>query len=491
MKPPDSRRRCVATPRTGAFRCALVAAAAVVLVLPVDALGDTTRAGVPKRPPNVVVILVDDLGWGATGAYGSESHETPNIDRLCRRGVRFTSAYSACTVCSPSRAALLSGCCPARLRLTDWIPGHDHPNAPLAVPDWEMQVSHDLVTLPEALRDKGYQTWFVGKWHLMPQYPARTAEETREAHAQHTPEAHGFDVNFGGREWGAPVGRGGYFAPFDMPGVEDASPGEYLTDRLTDEAVRLLESAGDEPFLLYVSHYTVHTPLMAKPDDIDYFLSKVGDPDDPAERRRAVYAAMHKSLDDSVGRVVAKLEQRGLSENTLVVFTSDNGGDWHNACGGLRGRKGTPFEGGVRVPLVVVWPGEAPPGAVCRTPVVGTDLYPTILDAAGAERAADQPLDGVSLLPLLHGEAGLERDALYWHYPHYHRATPYGSVRSGDWKLVEYYEDGRRLLFNLADDPSEREDLAAKLPSRADELNRMLIDWRADVDAQMPLPRTE
>jgi arylsulfatase A-like enzyme len=443
-------------------------------------------AGATALPPNVVVILVDDLGWGATGAYGSEFHETPSIDRLCQRGTRFTSAYSACTVCSPSRAAILTGQHPARLRLTDWIPGHDHPNAPLAVPDWRMHIDHRVMSLPEMLRESGYQTWHVGKWHLMPHRLAKAASVDRDLLAAHTPEKHGFDVNLGGREWGAPAGRGGYFAPYEMPGLREAHAGEYLTDRLTDEALKLLRSAGDRPFFLFLSHYAVHTPLMAKQDDIDYFLGKLDDTDNPAKRQRAVYAAMHKSLDESVGRISTELDALGLADNTLVIFTSDNGGDRHDACGGLRGRKATPFEGGVRVPFLVVWPGNVAPGAVCHTPVVGTDLYPTILESIGAGGSSDQPCDGVSLLPLLMGEGEIDRDALYWHYPHYHRTKPYGSVRRGPWKLIEYYEDGRRQLFNLAADPSEQEDLAEERPSKVNELGQLLADWRDGIDAQMP-----
>jgi arylsulfatase A-like enzyme len=405
--------------------------------------------------------------------------------------MRFTNAYSACTVCSPSRGAILTGQHPARLQLTDWIPGHEHPNAPLAVPNWQMEIDHAVVTLPETLRSHGYQTWLVGKWHLMPHRSGRGKPQARALMAGHAPEKHGFDVNLGGREWGEPAGRSGYFAPYGMPGLSKAPDGEYLTDRLTDEAVSLMRGAGHQPFFLLLSHYAVHTPLMAKQDDLGYFLSKVDDPNDPGQRQRAVYAAMHKSLDESVGRVSAELEALGIADTTLLVFTSDNGGDRHDACGGLRGRKATPFEGGVRVPLVIAWPGEAPPGKVCHTPVVGTDLYSTILDAAGAGQAAGQACDGVSLLPLLRGDAVLARDTLYWHYPHYHRTAPYGSLRRGDWKLIEYFEDDRRVLFNLADDPFERYDLAAKLPSTVETLRCALADWRASVAAQMPTRRAE
>ncbi|MEM9352100.1 MAG: sulfatase [Planctomycetota bacterium] len=443
-----------------------------------------------EAPPNFVFFLVDDLGWGAMSAYGSSLHETPAFDQLCRRGMRFTNAYAACTVCSPSRAAILTGQAPARLRLTDWIPGHPSKNAPLAVPDWEQQMAAGQTTLPEALGAHGYQTWFLGKWHLMPLYRKWSAEQRRAARGLHTPEAHGFGVNIGGREWGQPKGKGRFFSPFGMPGLEEAPAGEYLTDRLTDEAIRLLESRSAEPFLLYLSYYTVHTPLMAKPEDVAYFLEKQGDEPGPEAQKRAVYAAMHKSLDESVGRIVAKLEALGLTENTVVVFTGDNGGDRHDACGGLRGRKATAFEGGTRVPTCVVWPGEVEPGSVCEEPIIGMDFYPTMLEAAGLPPMPEQCLDGESLAPLLSG-GGLGERALYWHYPHYHRTTPYGAVRDGDWKLIEFYEDERSLLFNLSDDPAEQTDLAAAEPDVAARLRRSLGSWRTSVGAQMPTPVRE
>jgi arylsulfatase A len=442
--------------------------------------------------PNIVFFLVDDLGWGAMSAYGNTYHETPAFDRLCDRGMRFTNAYSACTVCSPSRAAILTGRYPARLHLTDWIAGHKHPKAKLAVPDWTRQIDHNLVTLPETLKEHGYQTWFLGKWHLMPIYDEWSKEKTIAEQAGHTPQAHGFDVNIGGREWGQPKGRGKYFYPFDMPGLESGEQGEYLTDRLTDEAVHLIENSGDRPFLLYMSYYTVHTPIMGKPEYNKHFAEKRANMNDaPTEKGAAAYAAMHKSLDDSVGRIVEKLKEVGAQDNTVLVFTGDNGGDRHYACGGLRGRKGLAYEGGVREPTCVVWPGHTQPGSVCDTPIIGMDFYPTLIDIAGIAPKTDQHCDGVNLRPLLEQTGGIDRHALYWHYPHYHRTAPYTAIRDGEWKLIEFHEEGDLHLFNLADDPQEQRDLASSKPEKAQLLRAKLRGWREEVGAQMPTPNPD
>ncbi|TWT36879.1 Arylsulfatase [Posidoniimonas corsicana] len=445
----------------------------------------TAASTAAARRPNIVFLLVDDLGWGAMSAYGSTMHDTPHFDRLCERGMRFTNAYAACTVCSPSRAALLTGRYPARLRLTDWIPGHAHPNAPLAIPDWDRQINPQLDTLPETLRGAGYQTWFLGKWHLQPIDKRWSRERTKREQALHTPQAHGFDVNIGGREWGQPKGRGKYFYPFDMPGIESGEEGEYLTDRLTDEALGLLDQAGDEPFLLYLSYYTVHGPLMGKPEYVSHYRDAIERSGDHAQAAaRANYAAMHRSLDDSVGRITAKLDELGLADDTIIVFTGDNGGDRHDACGGLRGRKGTAFEGGVREPTCVVWPGRVPAGASSDTPIIGMDFYPTLLALAGVAPQPQQHLDGVDLSPVLTGSGGIEERNLFWHYPHYHRTTPYSSVRSGDWKLIEWHEDDQLMLFDLSADPAEKTNLAGAKPDKAVELKRALDEWREAVAAQ-------
>lgn len=434
-------------------------------------------------PPNVVFLLVDDLGWGDFGSYGATFYETPNIDRLSREGMRFTNAYAACTVCSPSRAAILSGRYPARLRLTDWIPGHPRPWEKLAVPDWQMSLDHERVLLPEALQEAGYATGFFGKWHLMP--------EGDPTVAQHYPTDHGFDLNVGGREWGQPKGPGKYFAPFGMPNLPDGEPGDYLTDKLTDAAVAWMdERPADQPFLLYLSYYTVHGPLMAPSSLVDKYTAKAATfantKDEFLDPRRA---GMVESLDQSVGRLMAYLDSRGLAENTVIILTGDNGGDYNRTTGGLRGYKAFSHEGGTRVPLVVRWPGRIAPQSESAEPVIGTDFYPTILAMAGLPGRPTEHVDGANLLPLLQGEVGtLSRGAVYWHYPHYHRTAPYGAVRRGDWKLIEFYEDGALELYNLAQDPTETTNLAATEPDRAQILRADLQAWLRSVDAQMPTP---
>lgn len=460
----------------------------IVLALS-GSLVQLTTAPANQTQPNIVFFLVDDLGWGAMSAYGNTYHETPSFDRLCERGMRFTNAYSACTVCSPSRAAILTGRYPARLHLTDWIAGHKHPKAILKIPDWSREIDLQQTTLAEALKASGYQTWFLGKWHLMPIYDQWSQEVTATQQARHTPQAHGFDVNIGGREWGQPKGRGKYFYPFDMPGIDGGSKGEYLTDRLTDEAIKLIDDSSDDPFLLYMSYYTVHGPVMGKPEYNEYFAAKHAQIEDaPSEKNAAAYAAMHKSLDDSVGRIMAAIERVGKQDNTIVVFTGDNGGDLFSACGDLRGRKGLAYEGGVREPTCIVWPGTAAPGAVCDTPIIGMDFFPTLLEIAGLESMPSQHCDGESLVPLLQQSGNLKRETLYWHYPHYHRTKPYSAIRDGDWKLIEFHEAGDLHLYDLASDPGEKNDLASSRPKKAQELYTQLCDWRDDVDAQMPTP---
>ncbi len=429
--------------------------------------------------PNVVVLLVDDLGWGDFGCYGAEFYETPHIDKLASQGMLFSDAYAACTVCSPSRAAILTGCYPARLHLTDWITGHQRPYAKLAVPEWTMKVDHERILLPEALKEAGYATLFLGKWHLMP--------IGQEDFDQHDPIHHGFDVNIGGREWGQPKGPGKYFSPFDMPNLDDGEPGDYLTDKLTDAAVEYLEAAADDqPFLMYFSYYTLHGPIMAPPELVAKYAEKAK----TFENRKNEYvdpkrAGMVESLDRSVGRIMAALEQRGVAENTVIILTGDNGGDRDQTTGGLKGFKGLSHEGGVREPFVVKWPGKTKAGSRCDEMVIGMDIYPTVLEIAGLPARPDQHQDGVSIVPLLTGETDrLDREQLFWHYPHYHRTNPYSAMRQGDWKLIEFMEDGALELYNLESDPNEVTNLAQTHPEKAQELRKGLVAWRVSIGAQ-------
>lgn len=437
-------------------------------------------AAAEAKQPNFVFFLVDDLGTGDVGCFGSTFHETPNIDALCAQGMKFTQAYSACTVCSPSRAAILTGRAPGRLHLTDWIDGHKKPFAKLAVPDWKMQIDHGLTTLPEALGAGGYDSLFVGKWHLMP-------NPQPELWPAHTPEKHGFGGNIGGREWGQPKGPGKYFHPFGMPNLV-GKPGDFLTDCLTDAALEYLARAKEKPFLLYMSYYAVHAPIMCKPEYEDYFQRKLdAAPKGTYPQSNPKYAGLMKSVDDSVGRIVQALRDKGELENTVFVFTGDNGGLPDTSSGDLRGTKGTAFEGGTRVPTFMAWPGTIQPGR-CDVPVIGMDFYPTLLELAGLPPKPAEHVDGTSLVPLLKRSGPLADRELYWHYPHYHKTNPYGAVRSSNWKLIEFFEDGELMLFDLAKDPTEQDNLAQSHPEKAQELLAKMRAWRKAVDAQMPSP---
>lgn len=478
------RKPCFRALRTGIlFACAAGVALGTVPRL--------AAAAPANAAPNIVVILADDLGWADLACYGGDLHETPHLDRLARQGIRFTDAYSSAPICSPTRAALLTGRHPARLNYTIWReaavtgPQRDKPlTPPVSIAD----LPQALVTLPEALRQAGYLTALVGKWHL--------------GDGDNAPEVHGFDVNIGGTHWGAPAT---FFYPYRgevgrtrelryVPHLEFGKPVEYLTDRLTDEALRVIDQAGDKPFFLYLAHHAPHTPIEARADLVRRFEQKLK----PEHRHQnAVYAAMIASLDDSVGRIVARLEERKLAENTLIVFTSDNGGFVNDYQGKrvtdnapLRSGKGSLYEGGVRVPLIVRGPGVATPGSLCREPVATADLFFTLLELArvAVPETANAPRDGISLAPLLRApESNLRRDTLYFHYPHYYATTtPVSALRAGDWKLLEYHETDSIELFNLKDDLGESKDLAAAEPDRAKMLRERLHAWHQDVGAQMP-----
>ena len=439
-----------------------------------------------SRRPNFVFILIDDLGWADVGCYGSELYETPNIDRLASEGMRFTDAYAACPVCSPTRASILTGKYPARLHLTDWITGHVAPNAKLKVPDWTMYLDHAETTLAEALKEAGYVSASVGKWHL--------------GGEDYYPEAQGFDVNIAGYDKGQPPT---YYWPYTkdrewnnaIPTMTGGEEGEYLTDRMTDEGLAFMERNADKPFFLYLSHYAVHTPIEAKEEYVGHYEDKIK----PGMRQKNPdYAAMIQSVDESVGRVMDKLDDLGLTNDTVVIFMSDNGGlagigDWLNITSNhpLRSGKGTAYEGGVREPMIVKWPGIVRPGSTCNVPVTSVDFYPTMLDMAGVTGDSKHILDGISLMPLLKQTGTINRNAIFWHYPHYHITTPFGSVRQGDWKLIEYYEDGKLELYNLANDIGEESDLVSEMPEKATELRTLLHDWLNEVDAQMMTPNPE
>ncbi|MGH7223308.1 MAG: sulfatase, partial [Gemmataceae bacterium] len=448
-------------------------------------LGDSPANGGEKAAvrPNVIVILADDLGWADLGCYGSKYHKTPNLNRLAAHGMRFTDGYAACPVCSPTRASILTGKYPARLNLTDWLPGRpDRPDQKLLRPVINQQLPAGETTLAAELRKAGYATGHVGKWHL--------------GGKGSLPQQRGFDVNIGGDAAGSPRS---YFAPYKnkrgvfIPGLEHAPDGEYLTDRLTAESVKFIESNRDKPFFLYLAHYTVHIPLRAKAELIKKY--KRGR---PGEQGNPIYAAMIESLDDGVGRIVKKLDELKLSDRTLIVFTSDNGGlcvkegpntpATNNAP--LREGKGYLYEGGIREPMIVKWPNVARPGSTSNAPVSSIDLFPTILDACGVKN--DARVDGVSLVPLLKG-GELKRDAIFWHYPHYSNqgGKPGAAVRAGDYKLIEFYENGRQELYDVRKDRGESRNLIADKPMIAKQLSAKLTAWRKEVGAKMMKPNPD
>jgi arylsulfatase A len=435
------------------------------------ALAATTVPAAAIRP-NVVLILIDDLGWTDVGCYGSDFYRTPHIDRLARDGVRFTQAYSACTVCSPTRASILTGKYPARLHVTDWIPGLLPANPKLLPPDWTKHLPREETTIARVLRNAGYATASIGKWHL--------------GGEQYYPETFGFDRNVAGTAAAAPKS---YFAPWNILTLAEGRPGDYLTDRLGDEAVKFIDENKARPFFLYLPHFGVHKPTQGKADLVAQARARQR----PGQTHvNADYAAQVESVDDAVGRVRAKLAELGLGERTVVIFASDNGGHLPTTSNRpLRAGKASCYEGGVRVPLIVHWPGVAAAGTECAAPVMSIDFYPTILEITGISDAPGHRADGESMAPLLRRTGKMTRNDLYWHYPHYQLyqqegATPYGAVRAGDWKLIEVYEDMRVELYNLSDDVGERKNLAGEQPSKADELRRRLHVWRESVGAQMP-----
>jgi arylsulfatase A len=427
-----------------------------------------------RRPPNIVFILADDLGWAELGCYGNTFNETPHLDRLARDGMRFTSAYAAAPVCSPFRAALMTGQYPVRTGITDYL----RPNDP-------KHLSPDYVTLPEMLRTAGYATGIVGKWHLTG-YAHHGAKET-------PPGAHGFEEVLLSENRG--IGAGSYFFPYHFnQDIEQRLPGrEYLVDRCNLEAVEFIARHKDEPFFLFLSHYAVHTRLNGRPDLVAKYESKPGAGKGfQAARNNAHLAAQLESIDEGVGMITGKLQELGLSENTVIVFTSDNGGeDRVTSNAPFRAGKSTLYEGGIREPLIIYWPGVTGSGGECDTPVCTVDFYPTLAVAAGCEPAAAQTMDGVSLVPLLKvPEAKLERDTLYWHYPlekpHFLGGRSAGAVRARDWKLIEFFDTGEIELYNLAQDAGEQRNLADVRADKTQELLRALRTWQRRVGATFP-----
>lgn len=450
--------------------------------------------GKSSKHPNFVFILVDDLGWADLGCYGSDLHETPNIDKLARQGMRFTDAYAAAPVCSPTRASIMTGKCPARLHMTVWYESSANPpqNRKLIPPVTQGNMPHEQVTIVEVIKAAGYFTAHVGKWHL--------------GDARHYPQTQGFDVNVGGTLWGAPAT---FFYPYSgskkyggefryVPHLEFGAKGEYLTDRLTNEALGVMDRTMDKPFFLNLCYHTVHTPIEGKPELVEYYRNKIKP---GMHHQNYEYAAMVHSLDENVGRVLDEIDKLGIADNTIVVLFSDNGG-YVNEFNRkvvtnnypLRSGKGSLYEGGIREPLIVRWPGVTQPASVCSEPVSSIDFYPTFLDITSlvGDSKHNTDMDSISLVPLLKNPATkLKRKELFWHYPHYYpTTTPVSAIRHGDWKLLEYFEDNHVELYDLKNDIGEQNDLAEKMPEKAEELRNRLEAWRKDVKAQMPTRNT-
>jgi len=469
-------------------------------------------SGNGSAPPNFIFILVDDLGWTDLGCYGSSFYETPNIDRLASKGTRFTSAYAACPVCSPTRASIMSGKYPARINLTDWIPGRQSYAGPqpcdrLIPEDFELEMKQEEFTIAEAMKKAGYRTFFAGKWHL-------------GQDSVFWPEFQGFDINIGGWSTGWP--QGGYFSPYENPRLSSGPEDEHLADRLTDESIRFIAAAGDDPFFLYLSFYSVHTPLQAKEELITKYEAKAqdlglkdtiqldGDKDwirtapstgkyvERVVQGHPTYAGMIETLDDNVGRLMDKLEELGLKNSTIIIFMSDNGG-LATAEGSptsnlpLRAGKGWLYEGGIREPMIIKWPGRTQAGSSCDIPVISTDFYPTILEIAGLEPLPGQHMDGISLVPLLDRSGDLTERALFWHYPHYSNqgGKPGSAVRLGKYKLIEFLEDQRTELYDLEADIGETRDLSAEMPEKTNELLHILHSWQEEVEARMMHPNPD
>ncbi len=428
--------------------------------------------------PNILFILVDDMGWRDLGCYGHEIHETPNIDSLAAGGMRFTDAYAACPICGPSRAAIMTGKLPSNTGFVDnYI--STMKNGRLVRSGDRQFMELKEVTLAETFKAGGYQTGFVGKWHLSGSNESRL------------PTDQGFDVNVAGGWWGHPRGRTGYFSPYDMFALENGPEGEYLTDRLTTEAIRVMDdfSRKEKPWLLYMSYYTVHGPFHSKAEKTRKYAEKARRA--KVKLKNAAYAGMVESLDENVGRMLDWLDGKGLRENTIVIFTSDNGGMVRATENRpLRSYKGDLYEGGIRVPCIVDWPGVIMPRSVCDTPIHGVDFYATMLAMAGLPPQPENHQDSVNLLPLLKGRSDFERGPLVWHYPvgvpHIAHSRPGSVIRDGDWKYLHFYEDGRSELYNLKDDIGEEENLVDTMPEKTSAMKAQLDAVLEKHDATIP-----
>lgn len=445
-----------------------------------------------KKKLNFILIDIDDLGWRDLTCYGSQYYETPNIDRLAAQGMRFTDAYASCAVCSPTRASIMTGRYPARIGITDWIHHLDKKGKKafeeaenptdyvggkrrrLLCPPNPYWMELDEVTIAEVLQSAGYTTCHIGKWHL--------------GYEPWFPDKQGFDINIGGGEIGQPPI---YFDPYyqneqrpSIPALSARKKGEYLTDRESDECVEFLRKHRNKPFFLHMCHYAVHTPLQAKKELINKYEAKK-----KTNQKNATYAAMIESMDRAVGRMMAALDELGLSERTVIIFTSDNGGlqDYATDNAPLRAGKGYPYEGGIRVPLIIRWPEVVQAGIECDVPVTSVDFFPTICEITGLDHPSGREIDGKSLVPLLKQEGPLRREAIFWHFPHYRgNIVPYSIIRKGDWKLIKRYEGKPFELFYVKEDLNEEYELSELMPGKVKELDADLSAWIKDTGAKLP-----
>lgn len=454
-------------------------------------------SGIENATPNILFIMLDDLGWSDLACYGADLHETPNIDRLANSGMKFTSAYAAAPVCTPTRAAFLTGISPAALNMTIWREWAVNPQFDqlLIPPDAQANLPLGMKTIAECFHEAGYTTAHLGKWHV--------------GDAEHFPELFGYDINVAAIIWGCPAS---FFFPYRaeiydsqryIPDLEmDAEgrynlerSGEFLTDRLTDETIRILKDIGHQPFFISLNYYAVHTPIQSKPELTSHYERKS---DSSYHHANPEYAGMVRCLDDNVGRLLSTLKELDLDQNTILILTSDNGGfinEWNGRTVTdnfpLRSGKGALYEGGIRVPLIVKWPGASHPGSTSGYPVITMDLYPTLLHISGLmqDHEMDTRREGIDLAPLIKDPlAEMPRRNLFWHYPHYyHTTTPASAVRSGKWKLIEYYEDGRQELYDLDHDLSEKMELSSQYPEKVTELSALLSQWKSKTGARTPV----
>ncbi len=433
-----------------------------------------------EKKTNVILFLVDDMGWTDASCLGSDLYKTPHLDKLVSDGMMFTNGYASSTVCSPTRASIVTGKYPASLRLTDWIEGHQKPFAKMKIPKWNQKLDIEEVTIAEMFKKNHYKTIHLGKWHL--------GEDPK-----YWPEHQGFDINIGGYSAGSPKADGGqgYFSPYHNPRMSNGNKGEYLTDRLANEAVSFIKKNKTKPFFMNLWLYNVHMPLQAKKEVVQKYKSKINK---GMTHNNATYAAMIEHMDDALGAVVQALKETGLENNTIVVFHSDNGGHLKPTSNApLRSGKGDLYEGGVRVPLVFKWPLKIKAGAVSNELAISADIMPTLLSLVNNKYKMPKGVDGIDLSPALLEHKKLDREAIYWHYPHYHKggAKPYSAIRKGDWKLIQIYEEDMLQLYNLKEDLGETKNVAIQNTKKVKELLQDLNQWKQDVGAQLPTPNPD